>query len=95
MDEETTAETGRLLSKEEAAAYLGGAPVTVKTVEGLVRRREVAFVKVGRAVVFTQAALDEYVAAHTVKAAPNAWGLTDASLQRIRSGRPERTRKAS
>ncbi|MBW4043332.1 MAG: helix-turn-helix domain-containing protein [Acidobacteria bacterium] len=95
MDEETTAETGRLLSKEEAAAYLGGVPVTVKTVEGLVRRREVAFVKVGRAVVFTQAALDAYIAAHTVQPAPNAWGLTDASLKHIRAGRATRSPRAS
>lgn len=90
MDEETPVETGRLLSKEEAATYLGGAPITVTTIEGLVRRREIAFVKIGRAVVFSRAALDAYIAAHTIQAAPNAWGLTDASLQRIRASRATR-----
>jgi excisionase family DNA binding protein len=97
MDDETVSEptTGALLNKEQAAAYLGGAPITVTTIDGLVRRREIAFVKIGRATVFTRAALDAYVAAHTVDAKPNPWGLTDASLQRLRSSRPARTSRAS
>lgn len=93
MGEET--EPGRLLSKEEAAAYLGGAPVTVRTIEGLVRRREIGFVKIGRAVVFPRAALDDYIAGHTIAPTPNAWGLTDAALARVRDGRAARPRKAS
>lgn len=83
----TGPEIGRLFSKEEAVAYLGGPPITISTVEALVRRREIGFVKIGRALVFPKSALDAYVAAHTVQPSPNAWGLTDAALRSIREGR--------
>jgi excisionase family DNA binding protein len=81
---------GRLLSKAEAVAYLGGAPITLKTIEALVRRREIGFLKIGRALVFPKSALDTYIAEHTVQPAPNAWGLTDASLRRVRADRAPR-----
>lgn len=79
-----------LLTKEQAVAYLGGAPITLKTVEALVRRREIGFVKIGRALRFPKTALDTYIAEHTVQPTPNAWGLTDASLRRVRADRSPR-----
>ncbi|RIX26485.1 helix-turn-helix domain-containing protein [Amnibacterium setariae] len=78
---------GRLLSKAEAVEYLGGAPITIKTIEALVRRREIGFLKIGRALVFPKSALDAYIAEHTVQPSPNPWGLTDAALRRIREDR--------
>jgi excisionase family DNA binding protein len=84
-----TTEQG-LLTKEQAVAYLGGAPITLKTVEALVRRREIGFVKIGRALRFPRTELDAYIEAHTVKPVENSWGLTDASLARVRSDRSPR-----
>jgi excisionase family DNA binding protein len=95
MATEVDEQDGRLLSKEEAVVYLGGAPITVRTIDALVRRREIAFLKIGRAVVFSRSALDAYIASHTVQPSPNAWGLTDSALERVRAGRATRTRKAS
>lgn len=86
---------GRLLSKEEAVAYLGGDPITVRTIDGLVRRREIGFLKIGRAVVFPRSALETYVREHTVKPEPTPWGLTPTALSRVRSDRAAPRRRAS
>jgi hypothetical protein len=74
------------LSKAQAE-YLGGAPITEKTLEALVRRREIGFLKIGRATVFPVAALRDYVEKHTLQPKENPWGLTDAGMQRIRADR--------
>ncbi len=79
------------LNADEAAAYLGGAPITATTVKALARSRKIGHVKVGRATVFPIAALDEYIAGHTVAVESNAWGLTDASARSIRNGRARRS----
>ncbi len=78
------------LNADAAALYLGGGDITASTLKGLVRRKQIGFVKVGRATVFPVAALDEYIAAHTVKPDPNPWGLTDAALRNVRTGRARR-----
>lgn len=81
------------LSAEDAALYLGGGAITANTLRALVRRKQIGYLRIGRATVFPQAALDAYIEAHTVKPTANPHGLTDASLQRIRDGRA--TRRAS
>jgi excisionase family DNA binding protein len=55
-----------LLSVAEAATYLG---VSAGTLRNWVSMRRIEFVKVGRLTRFSIAALDRYIAAHTVQAA--------------------------
>jgi excisionase family DNA binding protein len=78
------------LNAEDAAKYLGGPPITAETVKGLARRKQIGYVKVGRATVFPTAALDAYIEAHTVQPEENPWGLTDAALRTVRNGRTDR-----
>jgi excisionase family DNA binding protein len=54
----------RLLTPEEAAAYLG---LKVDTVYKKARLRELPSVKVGRALRFDVIALDRYIELHTIK----------------------------
>ena len=54
-----------LLSVVEAAGYLGVSPGTLRN---WASTRRVEFVKVGRLTRFSEAALDRYIAAHTVRA---------------------------
>lgn len=73
------------LSLEEAARYLGVRDE--KTVQGLVRRREIAFVKAGRETVVPRAALDRYLVDHLMPVEERPWGLTEQSLRHVREGR--------
>jgi len=54
-----------LLSVDEAAQYLAVSPGTLRN---WVSTRRVEFVKVGRLTRFSIAALDRYIAAHTIDA---------------------------
>ena len=54
----------RLLTPEEAAAYLG---LKVDTIYKKARLRELPSVKVGRALRFDVVALDRYIEQHTIK----------------------------
>ena len=54
----------RLLTPEEAAAYLG---LKVDTIYKQARLRELPSVKVGRALRFDVVALDRYIEQHTIK----------------------------
>jgi excisionase family DNA binding protein len=56
---------GALLTLNEAAAYLGISPGTLKN---WVSMKRIAYVKVGALTRFRQAALDAYIDAHTVEA---------------------------
>lgn len=78
------------LNAEQAAEYLGGAPITATTVKALARRKQLGHIKVGRTTVFPITALDAYIQAHTVEPAENPWGLTDGALRTVRSGRSKR-----
>ncbi len=55
-----------LLSVDAAAQYLGVSPGTLRN---WVSMRRIEYVKVGRLTRFSSAALDRYIAAHTVEAA--------------------------
>lgn len=83
------------LNAEQAADYLGGDPITATTVKALARRKQIGHIKVGRATVFPIAALDAYIAAHTVEPVENPWGLTDGALSSVRNGRARRSAAAS
>lgn len=78
------------LNAEQAAEYLGGAPITATTVKALARKKQIGHIKVGRTVVFPTAALDAYIEAHTVQPVENPWGLTDSSLRAVREARSKR-----
>lgn len=78
------------LNAEQAAEYLGGDPITATTVKALARRKQIGHLKVGRTTVFPVAALDAYIAAHTVEPVENPWGLTDGALRGVRNGRATR-----
>jgi excisionase family DNA binding protein len=54
-----------LIAKKAAAAQLG---ISVRTLEGLMYRRLIEYVKVGGSVRFRPSALDRYVADQTVSA---------------------------
>lgn len=86
---DTDPTTRGALSKTAAVDYFGGT-ISEKTLDGLVRRREIGFLKIGRATVFPVSALDEYIAKHTVQPTENPWGLTDASLANLRNDRARR-----
>ena len=60
-----SAESPALLSVDAAAAYLGISPGTLRN---WISMRRIDHVKVGRLTRLTQAALDGYVARHTVHA---------------------------
>lgn len=77
-------------SLEEAAEYLR---LTPEAIVRLARAKKLGSIKIGRTRTFPREALEEFAAANTVKAEPNAWGLTDSSLRGIREGRT--TRRAS
>jgi excisionase family DNA binding protein len=55
-----------LLAGEDAATYLG---ISAGTLRNWVSMRRIEYVKVGRLTRFSVAALDRYIAAHTVRAA--------------------------
>jgi excisionase family DNA binding protein len=78
------------LNAEQAAEYLGGDPITATTVKALARRKQIGHIKVGRTTVFPIAALDAYIAEHTIAPVENPWGLTDSSLRHVRDGRATR-----
>jgi excisionase family DNA binding protein len=79
-----------LLNEEQAAAYLGGLPLT--TVQNLVKKRQLAHIKVTRGVIaFKREHLDEYIDAHTIHVEQTPWGLTEGSLRNIRGSRATRT----
>lgn len=78
------------LNAEQAADYLGGDPITAKTVKALARAKRIGHIKIGRTTVFPVAALDAYIEAHTVQPQENPWGLTDAALRTVRDGRATR-----
>jgi excisionase family DNA binding protein len=56
-----------LLTNEEAAAYLGVTPRTLE-VWRCTKRHNIAYIKVGRLVKYTQKALDNFLASRTVDA---------------------------
>ena len=55
----------RLYSVEEAADHLG---IAAGTLRNWISMRRIDYVKVGRLTKVSQAALDRYIAAHTVRA---------------------------
>ena len=59
----------RLLSVDEAAQYLRVSPGTLRN---WLSMRRLEFVKIGRLTRLSEAALDRYIAEHTVKASPDA-----------------------
>jgi excisionase family DNA binding protein len=69
---------------EEAAAYLRIAPQTLRRMT-LGPTPKIGFLKQGRTLTFPRAALEQYVEDNTRAATPpNPFGLTDASLRRVR-----------
>lgn len=80
-----------ILSADEAAAYLR---ITPAALTRLSRQGRIGYVKSGRTRTYPLAALRAYVTAHTVQPVENPYGLTDASLQRLRDGRAT-TKRAS
>ena len=69
---------------EEAAAFLKITPAALRRLT-TGPSPKIGFLKSGRALTFPRAAVEAYVEAHTVNAAPpNPFGLTDASLRRVR-----------
>jgi len=77
-----------ILNAEEAATYLR---ITPAALTRLSRQGRIGYVKSGRARTYPLAALRAYIEAHTVQPVENPYGLTDASLQRIREGRALRS----
>jgi excisionase family DNA binding protein len=60
--------TSDLLTRDEAAAYLGVSPATLATWAST-KRYPLPFVKIGRAVKYRVAALDKFIEARTTGAA--------------------------
>ena len=81
----------RVLSMDEAVAYLGNLPI--ETLRNLVKKKRIGHVKLGRTTAFNREQLDEYIDAHTVQTVDLPWGLTEQSLRTIREGRSPRARK--
>ena len=61
----TTAQTSRLLTMKEAAAYLGLQPATLYEWVGA---RKISYTKMGRLTKFDRRYLDKFIEQHTVKA---------------------------
>jgi hypothetical protein len=72
------------LTLEQAAAILGITPLVLsKLANGA--RPKIGSLKIGRTRVFPPAVIRAFIEDNTIPAAPaNPWGLTDASLRRIR-----------
>jgi len=71
-------------SLDEAAAYLRLTPTKLRE---LARTKRIGSLKEGRTWLFTREVITRYLADNTQEqAAPNPWGLTNASLRRVRRG---------
>lgn len=69
---------------EEAAAYLR---LTPRKLRELARSKRIGSLKEGRSWLFTREVITTYLKGNTQEqAAPNPWGLTDASARRLRAG---------
>lgn len=69
---------------EEAAAYLKIDPAALRRL-ATGPKPKIGSLKQGRALTFPREVIEAYIEEHTVKAAPgNPFGLTDASLRRVR-----------
>lgn len=62
---ETQDTLGRLHKTDDAAAYLG---IARRTLQELVTNREIPFIKIGRAIRFDRADLDQFIDARRVQA---------------------------
>ena len=69
---------------DEAAAYLKITPAALRRLT-TGPAPKIGFLKSGRALTFPRAAVEAYIEAHTVSAAPpNPFGLTDGAMRRVR-----------
>ncbi|TAJ48868.1 MAG: DNA-binding protein [Herbiconiux sp.] len=72
----------------EAAEYLR---ISESQLIALAREKRIGVMRIGRRTLFPRAVIEAFIHDHTEPPAPNSWGLTGAQIDRILTGRAERT----